>query len=71
MELKDLVWDYPRPLKDNLWKARRLAEFFPFVVEKLTKYDKKILLRHLDEISLPDERKEFIRMVCGGKQNID
>ena len=48
-----------------------MAEFFPFVLEELTEEDKQILLKHLDNIKVPDERKEFIRMVCGGKQDID
>ena len=33
---KRIHWDYPNPLKDDLWRARRMAEFFPFVLEKLT-----------------------------------
>lgn len=71
MDMKDLTWDYPHPLKDDLWRARRLAEFFPFVLKELGEEEKELLLRHLHEINLPDERKEFIRMVCGGKQGID
>ena len=71
LTLKRLVWDYPHPLKDDLWRARRMAEFFPFVLEKLTEEDRAILLRQLDEINVPDERKEFIRMVCGGKQDTE
>lgn len=68
---KRIPWDYPNPLRDDLWRARRMAEFFPFVLEELTEEDRKILLRQLDEINVPDERKEFIRMVCGEKQNTD
>ncbi|MBE9569700.1 MAG: hypothetical protein IMF11_03680 [Proteobacteria bacterium] len=71
MDLKRLVWDYPHPLKDDLWRARKIAELFPFVLEKLTEEDKQILLQHLDNINVPDERKEFIRMVCGGKQDTE
>ena len=71
MDLKRLVWDYQHPLKDDLWRARRMAEFFPFVLEELTREDKVVLLRHLDKINLPEERKEFIRMVCGEKQDTD
>jgi hypothetical protein len=71
VDLKRLVWDYRHPLKDDLWRARRMAEFFPFVLEELTREDKVVLLRHLDKINLPEERKEFIRMVCGGQQDID
>ncbi|MCP4667427.1 MAG: hypothetical protein GY849_13780 [Deltaproteobacteria bacterium] len=48
-----------------------MAEFFPFVLRTLTQEDKEVLLRNLDKINLPDERKEFIRMVCGGKQDTD
>ena len=71
LTLKRLVWDYPHPLKDDLWRARRIAEFFPFIIEDLTHEDKEFLLEHLDKINVPDERKEFIRMVCGGEQDSD
>ncbi len=69
MDLKHLTWDYTDPPGDDMWRARRLAEFFPFVVEGLTTEDKALLLREIDRINLPDERKEFIRMVCGGEKN--
>jgi len=71
LDLRHLVWDYPQPLKDDLWRARRMAEFFPFILKDLTKENKELLLEHLDKINVPDERKEFIRMVCGGKQDTD
>jgi len=48
-----------------------LAEYFPFVLAELTPEDEEVLLSNLDKINLPDERKEFIRMVCGGKQDTD
>lgn len=69
MDLKHLTWDYTDPPGDDMWRARRLAEFFPFVVEGLSTEDKALLLREIDRINLPDERKEFIRMVCGGEKN--
>lgn len=69
LDLNRLTWDYPHPLKDDMWRARRLAEYFPFVIAGLTREDKEILLKNLDKINLPDERKEFIRMVCGGEQD--
>ena len=69
MKLKNLLWDYTRPLKDDMWRARRLAEFFPFVLEDLTPQDKVLLLSKLDQINLPEERKEFIRMVCHEQQD--
>ena len=71
MNLKSMLWDYPDHLKDDLWRARRMAEFFPFVLEELTEEDRKTLLRRLDKINVPDERKEFIRMVCSEKQDTD
>jgi len=71
VDLKRLIWDYPNIPEDEMWRARRIAEFFPFVLEELTQEDLDVLLRHLDKINLPEERKEFIRMVCGGKQNTD
>jgi hypothetical protein len=64
---KRIIWDYPHPLKDELWRARRMAEYFPFLLQELTQDDKDVLLRHLDDMKLPEERKEFIRMVCSGK----
>lgn len=69
MNPKSMLWDYPDHLKDDLWRARRMAEFFPFVLEELTEEDRKTLLRRLDEINVPDERKEFISMVCSEKQD--
>lgn len=39
MDLKDLTWDYPEPLKDDEWRARRIGEFFPFVADSLTSKD--------------------------------
>ena len=71
MDLKRLTWDYPEPLKDDLWRARRIAEFFPFVLENLSIEDKEALLKHLDNLYVPDERKELIRMVCSGEQDTD
>lgn len=67
MDLKDLTWDYTEPLKDEAWRARRLAEFFPFVADSLTREDKALLLREIDKINLPEERKEIIWMVCAGE----
>ncbi len=69
MDLKRLTWDYADPPKDDAWRARRLAEFFPFVVEGLSAEDKDLLLREIDKITLPDERKEYIRMACRGERN--
>lgn len=71
MELKQLIWDYPHVLKDDEWRARRMAEFFPFVQEALTQEDKELILKHVDKISLPEERKELIRMVCHGEPDTD
>jgi len=67
IKLKRLLWDYPHPVGDDIWVARRLAEFFPFVLDELTREDKALLLQNLDKINLPEERKAFIRMVCGGE----
>jgi hypothetical protein len=69
MDLKDLTWDYAEPLKDEAWRARRIAEFFPFVADSLTKGDKALLLREIDKMNLPEERREIIRMVCKGEEN--
>lgn len=69
MDLKETTWDYPEPLKDDEWRARRLGEFFPFVADSLTTEDKALLLREIDKINLPEERKEIIRMVCSGEEN--
>jgi hypothetical protein len=64
MDLQRITWDYDEPLEDELWRARRLAEFFPFVADDLTREDKDLILRYLDRIKLPDERKTIIRIVC-------
>ena len=71
MDLKRITWDYPDPPEDKLWRARRLAEFFPFVVDDLTQEDKDLVVKYLDQMTLPDERKELIRIVCGAEQDID
>ncbi len=64
MEHKTIVWDYKDPPRDELWQARRLAEFFPFVAFELTPDDKALILRHLEKLRLPPERKEAIRLAC-------
>jgi hypothetical protein len=69
MDLKRITWDYGEPLEDELWRARRLAEFFPFVVEDLTGEDKHLILRYLDQIKLPDERKKIIRIACSAEKD--
>ena len=56
MDLRQITWDYVEPLEDEAWRARRLAEFFPFVVEDLTREDKNLILRYIDQIKLPEER---------------
>jgi len=71
MDIREITWDYDNPPGDELWRARRLAEFFPFVADDLTQEDKEIILRHLDRIHLPDERKQIIRIVCGAEENLD
>jgi hypothetical protein len=71
MDLKGITWDYNNPSEDDLWRARRLAEFFPFVAAELSREEKDLIIRHLDQINLPDERKEIIRMVCSAEQNTD
>ena len=65
MNLKRLIWDYPHPLKDDTWRAQRLAEYFPFILDEFTREEMDLLLKELDKLNLPEERKEFIRMVCG------
>ena len=69
MNLKRIIWDYGEPLEDELWRARRLAEFFPFVFGDLTDEDKNLILRYLDQIKLPDERKTIIRIACSAAKN--
>jgi hypothetical protein len=68
MDLKRITWDYENPLEDELWRARRMAEFFPFVAGDLTREDKNLILRYLDQIKLPDERKAIIRIVCSAEK---
>jgi hypothetical protein len=71
MKNTNFCWDYLKPPGDDMWRARRMAEYFPFVVENLTGQDKKLLLSRLDSLNLPEERKAFIRMVCDEKQDTD
>mgnify|MGYP006294654497 CR=1 FL=1 len=69
MDLRDLTWDYADPLEDDAWRARRLAEYFPFVAEGICREDRELLLREIDGMNLPEERKELIRIVCTGEEN--
>lgn len=69
MDLRQITWDYGEPLEDEAWRARRLAEFFPFVADKLTQEEKDLILRHLDQIKLPDERKTIIRIACSAQKD--
>jgi hypothetical protein len=71
MDIKQITWDYGDPPEDELWRARRLAEFFPFVADDLAREDKELIVRYLDQINLPDERKQIIRIVCGAEKNLD
>jgi len=71
MNLKRITWDYENPPEDELWRATRLAEFFPFVAADLTWEEKELILKYLDQIKLPNERKQIIRMVCGGEKDTD
>jgi hypothetical protein len=63
VDLKEITWDYGDPPEDEVWRARRLAEFFPFVADNLTQEDKELIIRYLDQIKLPEERKEIIGMI--------
>ena len=69
MDLKQITWDYGEPLEDEAWRARRLAEFFPFVVEDLTRENKDLILKYIDQIKLPEERKAILRIVCGAEKD--
>lgn len=71
MKFKDTIWDYPEPLKDEMWRARRIAEFFPFVLKDLSAEEKEVVLKHLGNLNVPDERKELIGMVFGGEHDTD
>jgi hypothetical protein len=71
MDLKQITWDYRDPPEDEVWRATRLAEFFPFVADDLAQEDKELIVRYLDQINLPDERKQIIRIVCGAEENSD
>jgi len=62
MDLRQITWDYAEPLQDEAWRARRLAEFFPFVADEFTRADKNVILRYLDQIKLPDERKAITNL---------
>jgi hypothetical protein len=62
VDLKEIPWDYGDPSEDEVWRAGRLAEFFPFLTDNLTQEDKELIIRCLDQINLPEERKEIIRI---------
>jgi hypothetical protein len=67
LRIKRLLWDYPHLLQDEKWRARRIAEYFPFVADELTDEDWEILIKHLDDIQLPKERRELIKLMYAGE----
>lgn len=55
---RELVWDYPSPPKDERWRARRIALFFPqFGRDRETV---AVLYRYLDELQVPPGIRELV-----------
>ena len=55
---KEIVWDYDEPPKDNLWRLRRIAMFFPAYCDDPETVKK--LYDHLDELGVDEERRVTI-----------
>ncbi len=57
---KEIVWDYQEPPQDELWRLRRLADFFPQFGRDRASV--RGLMRRLPELRVPPEVAELIRL---------
>ena len=57
---KEIVWDYEVPPQDELWRVRRLADFFPHFGRERASV--RGLMRHLPDLRVPPEVAELIRL---------
>jgi hypothetical protein len=57
---KAIVWDYPEPPVDELWRLQRLADFFPSYGRDRASVE--ALLRRLSDLKVPPEVAELIRI---------
>ena len=57
---KEIVWDYPEPPHDEMWRLQRLADFFPH--HGRDRDSVRALLRRLPELKVPPEVAELIRL---------
>jgi hypothetical protein len=57
---REIVWDYPAPPEDELWRLQRLADFFPSFGRDRASVEG--LLRRLPDLKMPEEVAELIRM---------
>lgn len=57
---KEIVWDYEEPPRDNLWRLKRIAMFFPaYGDDPMTV---KMLYEHLDELGVDADRRVTIEI---------
>jgi hypothetical protein len=55
---RELVWDYPEPPDDLLWRLQRIADWFPaFGRDRLTV---RLLYEHRSELRIPPEVRALI-----------
>jgi hypothetical protein len=58
--LESLVWDYPAPLDDPLWRLQRIADWFPgFGRDRETV---AALYAHRGELRIPPETRALIEL---------
>ena len=56
----EIVWDYPEAPRDELWRLRRLAEFFPQFGRDVPSVTALYLRRH--ELGAPPDLIELVEM---------
>lgn len=64
---KEIVWDYPVPPRDDLWRLQRLADFFPHFGRDRASV--QLLNQRLPELKIPQEVAELIRMYAEYYEN--
>jgi hypothetical protein len=57
---KEIVWDYPEPPNDELWRLQRLADFFPHYGRDRACV--RALMQRLPELKIPPEVAALIRL---------
>jgi hypothetical protein len=55
---REIVWDYPEPPPDDLWRLQRIADFFPHFGRDAATV--AALHRRVDDLRVPPEVRALI-----------